>query len=118
GINLSGGQKQRVSLARAVYSQRDVFLLDDPLSAVDAHVGKHLFEKVISSETGLLRGKTRVLVTHGIHFLKHCDRVIVLKDGQISEQGTYQELIASKGAFAEFLEEFLVKAIERRRTTS
>ncbi|KAK0424597.1 hypothetical protein QR680_008742 [Steinernema hermaphroditum] len=118
GINLSGGQKQRVSLARAVYSQRDVFLLDDPLSAVDAHVGKHLFERVISSETGLLRGKTRILVTHGVHFLKHCDRVIVLKDGQISEQGTYQELITARGAFAEFLEEFVTKAIERRRTTS
>ncbi|KAK0424582.1 hypothetical protein QR680_008734 [Steinernema hermaphroditum] len=118
GINLSGGQKQRVSLARAVYSQRDVFLLDDPLSAVDAHVGKHLFERVISSETGLLRGKTRILVTHGVHFLKHCDRVIVLKGIWLPEQGTYQELISARGAFAEFLEAFVTKAIERRRTTS
>ncbi|TKR94141.1 hypothetical protein L596_008468 [Steinernema carpocapsae] len=116
GINLSGGQKQRVSLARAVYSQRDVFFLDDPLSAVDAHVGKHLFEKVFSSETGILKDKTRILVTHGVHFLKFCDRVIVLKDGQISEQGTYEELLHAGGAFAEFLEEFVGKALERRRT--
>ncbi|CAJ0955155.1 unnamed protein product, partial [Mesorhabditis belari] len=63
GINLSGGQKQRVSLARAVYANCDVILLDDPLSAVDAHVGKHIFEKVISSSTGLLKHATRVLVT-------------------------------------------------------
>ncbi|TKR94143.1 hypothetical protein L596_008469 [Steinernema carpocapsae] len=118
GINLSGGQKQRVSLARAVYSQRDVFLLDDPLSAVDAHVGKHLFEKVLSSETGILKDKTRILVTHGVHFLKYCDRVIVLKDGQISEQGTYQELIMSKGAFSEFLEEFAKEVVARKKTTS
>ncbi len=58
GINLSGGQKQRVSLARAVYSRADLYLLDDPLSAVDSHVGKHIFEKVVGSR-GLLRKKTR-----------------------------------------------------------
>ncbi len=59
GINLSGGQKQRLSLARAVYSQADLYLLDDPLSAVDMHVGRHLFDKVLDSRTGALRGKTR-----------------------------------------------------------
>ncbi|TKR75880.1 hypothetical protein L596_017111 [Steinernema carpocapsae] len=109
GINLSGGQKQRVSLARAVYSQRDVFLLDDPLSAVDAHVGKHLFDKVLSSETGILKGRTRILVTHGVNFLKFCDRVIVLKGGTISEQGSYKELLASEGAFAEYLKEYMTE---------
>ena len=56
GINLSGGQKQRVSLARAVYQNNDIYLLDDPLSAVDAHVGKHIFDRVIGPE-GLLRNK-------------------------------------------------------------
>jgi ABC-type bacteriocin/lantibiotic exporter with double-glycine peptidase domain len=78
GINLSGGQKQRVSLARAVYQQRDIYLLDDPLSAVDANVGKHIFEQVIGP-TGLLSHATRILVTHGLHFLKQVDQIIVMK---------------------------------------
>ena len=105
GINLSGGQKQRVSLARACYSNADIFLLDDPLSAVDSHVGKHIFEEVIGG--GLLRDKTRVLVTHGVSFLPKVDKIVVMKDGEISEVGTYQELMDSKGAFAEFLVQYL-----------
>ncbi|XP_068898240.1 multidrug resistance-associated protein 1 isoform X5 [Tenebrio molitor] len=102
GINLSGGQKQRVSLARAVYANSDVYFLDDPLSAVDSHVGKHIFEKVLGPE-GLLKNKTRVLVTHGITYLPQTDKIIVLKDGEVSESGTYQELLDKKGAFSEFL---------------
>ena len=62
GINLSGGQKQRVSLARAVYSDADIYLLDDPLSAVDSHVGKHIFENVCSNK-GVLRNKVKYLYT-------------------------------------------------------
>uniref|UniRef100_A0A4W4G0I7 ATP-binding cassette, sub-family C (CFTR/MRP), member 2 n=1 Tax=Electrophorus electricus TaxID=8005 RepID=A0A4W4G0I7_ELEEL len=103
GINLSGGQKQRVSLARAVYSSADVYLLDDPLSAVDSHVGKHLFERVIGPE-GLLKDKTRILVTHGISFLPYMDEIIVVVDGIVSEVGSYSSLRASKGAFSEFLD--------------
>ncbi|XP_046388552.1 multidrug resistance-associated protein 1-like [Ischnura elegans] len=102
GINLSGGQKQRISLARAVYCDADIYLLDDPLSAVDSHVGKHIFDGVIGHK-GVLRSKTRVLVTHGITFLPQVDKIIVLKDGKINEMGTYKELIKQKGAFAEFL---------------
>uniref|UniRef100_A0A8R1DMH1 ABC-type glutathione-S-conjugate transporter n=1 Tax=Caenorhabditis japonica TaxID=281687 RepID=A0A8R1DMH1_CAEJA len=114
GINLSGGQKQRVSLARAVYQNAEIILLDDPLSAVDSHVGKHIFENVISSATGFLSTKTRILVTHGLTYLKHCDQVIVVKDGTISEMGTYQELMNSNGAFSEFLEEFLLEESKHR----
>ncbi|XP_062546115.1 multidrug resistance-associated protein 1 isoform X18 [Armigeres subalbatus] len=102
GINLSGGQKQRVSLARAVYSDADVYFLDDPLSAVDSHVGKHIFEQVIG-ENGLLAKKTRVLVTHGITYLPNTNVIYVMKDGEISESGSYQELMEKKGAFADFL---------------
>jgi len=95
GINLSGGQKQRVALARAVYWNADIYLLDDPLSAVDSHVGKHIFDKVIGPK-GILRKKTRVLVTHGISQLPFVDKIIVIKDGEISESGTYKELLEKK----------------------
>ncbi|NWW21215.1 MRP3 protein, partial [Falcunculus frontatus] len=105
GINLSGGQRQRVSLARAVYSSSDIFLLDDPLSAVDSHVAKHIFDKVIGPD-GVLKGKTRILVTHGISFLPQVDYIIVLVDGRISEMGSYQDLLKQNKAFAEFLRNY------------
>ncbi|XP_072401337.1 multidrug resistance-associated protein 1 isoform X3 [Diabrotica undecimpunctata] len=111
GINLSGGQKQRVSVARAVYSNADIYFLDDPLSAVDSHVGKHIFEKVIGPH-GLLKGKTKVLVTHGITYLPQTEKIIVLKDGKISETGTYQQLLDRKGAFAEFLLQHITEEAE------
>ena len=106
GINLSGGQKQRVSLARAVYSQSDLYLMDDPLSAVDAHVGKHIFDNVVGPD-GCLADKTRVLVTHGVTFLPECDKIIVIKEGKVSESGTYKELLEKGGSFAEFLIEYM-----------
>ncbi|KAI2577352.1 ATP binding cassette subfamily C member 1 [Homo sapiens] len=102
GVNLSGGQKQRVSLARAVYSNADIYLFDDPLSAVDAHVGKHIFENVIGPK-GMLKNKTRILVTHSMSYLPQVDVIIVMSGGKISEMGSYQELLARDGAFAEFL---------------
>ncbi|XP_011636992.1 multidrug resistance-associated protein 1 isoform X1 [Pogonomyrmex barbatus] len=106
GINLSGGQKQRVALARGVYNDSENYFLDDPLSAVDSHVGKHIFEKVIGPN-GLLKKKTRVLVTHGITYLPEVDNIIVLKDGEITESGTYKQLLEKKGAFADFLVQHL-----------
>ncbi|XP_039751039.1 multidrug resistance-associated protein 1 isoform X3 [Pararge aegeria] len=102
GINLSGGQKQRVSLARAVYFDAENYYLDDPLSAVDSHVGKHIFDKVIGP-SGLLKDKTRVWVTHNVSYLAQTDHILVLRDGEVSEAGTYQQLLEKKGAFAEFL---------------
>uniref|UniRef100_A0A6Q2ZAR5 ABC-type glutathione-S-conjugate transporter n=1 Tax=Esox lucius TaxID=8010 RepID=A0A6Q2ZAR5_ESOLU len=105
GLNLSGGQKQRVSLARAVYRKADIYLLDDPLSAVDAHVGQHIFDKVIGPK-GVLRDKTRVLVTHGMSFLPQADLILVLVEGEITESGSYQELLSRHGAFADFIHTF------------
>ncbi|XP_033248602.1 multidrug resistance-associated protein 1 isoform X7 [Drosophila miranda] len=102
GINLSGGQKQRISLARAVYCDADLYLLDDPLSAVDSHVGKHIFEEVIGPK-GLLARKSRILVTHGVTFLPQVDSIYVLKMGEISESGTFDQLVKNKGAFADFI---------------
>uniref|UniRef100_A0A672I7Y0 ATP-binding cassette, sub-family C (CFTR/MRP), member 2 n=1 Tax=Salarias fasciatus TaxID=181472 RepID=A0A672I7Y0_SALFA len=117
GINLSGGQKQRVSLARAAYSQADIYLLDDPLSAVDAHVGKHLFENVIGPN-GILQNKTRILVTHGVSFLPHVDEIVVLVEGVVSEIGSYSSLRASGGAFSEFLDTYAKEQRTRTRSES
>ncbi|XP_029647335.1 multidrug resistance-associated protein 1-like isoform X2 [Octopus sinensis] len=108
GVNLSGGQRQRVSLARAVYNDADIYILDDPLSAVDSHVGKHIFNKVIGPN-GLLKNKTRVLVTHGIHWLPEVDNIVVMNGGQISEMGNYNELVDHNGPFAHFLQAHLTQ---------
>uniref|UniRef100_A0A669F4I8 ATP-binding cassette sub-family C member 5 n=1 Tax=Oreochromis niloticus TaxID=8128 RepID=A0A669F4I8_ORENI len=100
GLNLSGGQKQRISLARAVYSNKDIFLLDDPLSAVDAHVGKHIFEECIKKE---LQGKSVVLVTHQLQYLEFCDDILVLEDGEIREAGNHETLMNASGRYAQLI---------------
>uniref|UniRef100_F6Q5Y8 Uncharacterized protein n=1 Tax=Ciona intestinalis TaxID=7719 RepID=F6Q5Y8_CIOIN len=90
GINLSGGQKQRISLARAVYSEREIIFLDDPLSAVDAHVGRHIFFECIKKD---LSDKTVLFVTHQLQYLKDCDHVVFMKDGRIVQQGYHDDLM-------------------------
>ncbi|KAG0356340.1 Multidrug resistance-associated protein 1, partial [Mortierella sp. AD032] len=90
GINLSGGQKQRISIARAVYANADVYILDDPLSAVDAHVDHHIFKHAL---TTILADKTRILVTNGVNHLKQVDQIIVIKQGRITQDGAYDDLI-------------------------
>ena len=96
GINLSGGQKQRVSLSRAAYARADVYLLDDPLSAVDPKVAGHIFQHLIGPE-GLLRGATRLLVTHRLENLDQVDQLLLMREGEIVEQGTYADLRAREG---------------------
>ncbi|WWC63484.1 uncharacterized protein I303_106087 [Kwoniella dejecticola CBS 10117] len=103
GINLSGGQKQRVNIARAIYFNADIIALDDPLSALDAGVGKALFFNAI---IGALNSKTRILVTHALHFLPYVDNIIMMEDGHIGEMGTFNELKARDGAFARLIREF------------
>ncbi|CAA2998140.1 ABC transporter C family member 5 [Olea europaea subsp. europaea] len=90
GINLSGGQKQRVQLARALYQNADVYLLDDPFSAVDAHTGSELFKEYILTA---LATKTVVFVTHQVEFLPAADLILVLKEGRIIQAGKYDELL-------------------------
>ena len=102
GISLSGGQKARVTLARAVYARADVYLLDDCLSAVDQHVGRHLIENVLGSK-GLLAGKTRILATNSIPVLFEADFVTLLRDGKVLEKGTFEQLIAMKGEVANLI---------------
>ncbi|XP_022098589.1 multidrug resistance-associated protein 5-like isoform X2 [Acanthaster planci] len=103
GVNVSGGQKQRISLARAYYSDRDIYLLDDPLSAVDAHVGKHIFTHCIH---GVLRGKTVLFVTHQLQYLRDCDYVVLMRDGKIAEQGTHDGLVAAGSEYARLIDTF------------
>ncbi|KAG0043529.1 hypothetical protein BGZ83_011294, partial [Gryganskiella cystojenkinii] len=105
GINLSGGQKQRVSLARSAYDDADIYLLDDPLSAVDAHVDHHLWKELIGPK-GLLSQKTRILVTHGIHHLQEVDKVVVLKEGRVVEQGHYDDLMKTQQTFYQLILEY------------
>ncbi|XP_057686609.1 multidrug resistance-associated protein 4 [Corythoichthys intestinalis] len=100
GATLSGGQKARINLARAVYQDADIYLLDDPLSAVDAEVGRHLFEQCIC---GLLKSKPRILVTHQLQYLKGADQIVVLKEGHMVAKGTYTELQRSGVDFTSLL---------------
>ena len=88
GINISGGQKSRVALARAVYSNSDVYILDDVLSAVDAHVGKHIFNECV---TKLLKNTTRIFITNQLHLLDKVDHVIMMEQGRIVEQGAFKD---------------------------
>ncbi|KAJ0181178.1 hypothetical protein K1T71_003263 [Dendrolimus kikuchii] len=100
GVSLSGGQRARINLARAIYREADIYLLDDPLSAVDANVGRQLFERCIK---GYLREKTCILVTHQIHYLKTANTIIVMNEGIIENMGTYDELIKLGNEFSKFL---------------
>ncbi|OXA62200.1 Multidrug resistance-associated protein 4 [Folsomia candida] len=90
GTELSGGQKARVTLARALYHDADIYLLDDPLSAVDASVSKHIFDKCIQTQ---LKGRLRILVTHQLQYLPYADHVIVFDEGKVLAQGNYDDLV-------------------------
>ncbi|KAM7280856.1 hypothetical protein ACFE04_007990 [Oxalis oulophora] len=100
GINLSGGQKQRIQIARALYQDADIYLFDDPFSAVDAHTGSHLFKEVL---LGLLRSKTVIYVTHQVEFLPAADLILVMKDGKITQAGKYNDILNSGSDFMELV---------------
>lgn len=101
GINMSGGQKQRIQLARAIYQDCDVYLLDDIFSAVDAHTGSHIFEKCIIEG---LAGKTIILVTHQIEFLHAANTILVMREGRIVQSGQFQELLSAGLDFESLVE--------------
>lgn len=96
GITVSGGQKQRLNIARAIYFDADIVLMDDPLSAVDAHVGRHIMDNAIC---GLLANKCRVLATHQLHVLHRCDRIVWMKEGSIHSIETFDNLMANDEEF-------------------
>ncbi|XP_042949303.1 ABC transporter C family member 3-like isoform X6 [Carya illinoinensis] len=100
GINLSGGQKQRIQIARALYHDADIYLFDDPFSAVDAHTGSHLFKECL---LGLLSSKTVIYVTHQVEFLPAADLILVMKDGRITQAGKYNDILNSGTDFMELV---------------
>eukprot|EP01047_Picozoa_sp_COSAG01_P035323 COSAG01_NODE_2704_length_7224_cov_114.816281_1_plen_360_part_10 len=102
GVNLSGGQKQRLGLARALYRQADIFLLDDPLSAVDAHVGRHIINYIL--EFMRTTGSTVVIACHQLHFLHHGDLIVLIRDANICECGTHDELMQAGGEFRQLMD--------------
>ena len=102
GISLSGGQKARLTLARAVYARADVYLMDDVLSAVDQHVGRHIINNVLGPK-GLLAAKTRMLATNSIPVLEDADYIAMIRDGSILEKGTYEQLVAMKGEVSKLI---------------
>jgi ABC-type multidrug transport system fused ATPase/permease subunit len=114
GVILSGGQKARVALARAMYQDADIYLLDDPISALDAHVGKHVFEHAIKN---FLAEKTVLLVTHQLHLLPHLDYCIVLDQGMVGEQGTFEELMNSGGLLTKLMESHTIESNDEQAAT-
>ena len=110
GVNLSGGQKARISLARAMYCDNDIYILDDPISALDAHVGKNIMHNCIIS---YLKQKTRILVTHALQYTSFADRIYYMQNGEIKWEGTYNELINQK-FYSEFAEKINSKINEEK----
>jgi len=109
GMSLSGGQKARINLARAIYRQADIYLLDDPLSAVDSHVGRHLFDNCIKN---FLKDKIVILVTHQLQYLPTADQIVLLDNGQIQATGTFESLRDTGFDFAKLLPEVEEKSVE------
>jgi ATP-binding cassette subfamily C (CFTR/MRP) protein 1 len=101
GITVSGGQKQRLNIARAIYFDADLILMDDPLSAVDAHVGRHIFDNAI---LGLLKNKSRILATHQLWVLNRCDRIIWMDEGHIQAIDTFDNLMEHHAGFRLLME--------------
>jgi len=135
GVILSGGQRQRISIARTLYYNADIVLLDDPLSAVrplplvllrakiktqffyqvDAHVGAHIFNEAILD---VLKDKTRILVTHALHVLPQADLIVVLENGRIVETGTFHDLMKNGANFSRFAKEFGMEGYEAKKEES
>ncbi|XP_072383363.1 ATP-binding cassette sub-family C member 4-like isoform X2 [Diabrotica undecimpunctata] len=113
GANLSGGQKARINLARAIYKDADIYLLDDPLSAVDSIVSKVLYEDCIN---GFLAKKARILVTHQVYYLKTADHILVLNNGGIEIEGTYSQLLKSDNPLTVHLTEEIEEILKRQKS--
>ncbi|KAJ2737623.1 hypothetical protein H4R23_001706 [Coemansia sp. Cherry 401B] len=116
GINLSGGQKARVSLARAVYARADVYILDDPLAAVDAHVGKHIFTQVLGPQ-GLLKSRARILITNAVQYLSNVGHIVMLQDGAVIDQGSFAQSMARQSSIFEFIHRYIDESQSSKATS-
>nr|DAD44869.1 TPA_asm: hypothetical protein HUJ06_003099 [Nelumbo nucifera] len=116
GINPSGGQKQRIQIARALYQDADIYLFDDPFSAVDAYTGTHLFKRCL---LGLLGSKTVIYVTHQVEFLPYADLILLMNDGMITQAGKYDDILISGSDFVELISahEKALRAIDSTKST-
>jgi ABC-type multidrug transport system ATPase subunit len=113
GVNLSGGQKTRLAIARALYSNTDIYLLDDPISALDIHVGKKVMEEGFLK---YLSGKTRIIATHALAYLPYFDFILVMVDGKIAVKGTYEEI--TKSQYFEEIQALLKKTENKEEESS
>jgi ATP-binding cassette subfamily B protein len=108
GVTLSGGQKQRVSIARAIFKAPQILVFDDCLSAVDTKTE----EEILNNLGGIMQGKTSIIIAHRISTIKNADKILVLDQGKILEQGTHQQLMDAKGAYFELYEKQLLEEQE------
>ena len=115
GITLSGGQKQRLNIARAIYSDSGIILMDDPLSAVDAHVARHIFDRAIC---GLLKDRCRILATHQLHILSRCDRILWLDEGRIKAIDTFDNLMKNEIGFQRLMASTAQEEQQEEETTN
>jgi len=115
GITVSGGQKQRINIARAIYFDADIVLMDDPLSAVDAHVGRHIMDNAI---LGLLKDKCRILATHQLWVLSRCDRIVWMDGGKIRAVDTFDNLMNNESGFKQLMETTAVEKTEDSETAA
>jgi ABC-type transport system involved in cytochrome bd biosynthesis fused ATPase/permease subunit len=112
GINLSGGQKARVAIARSIYAEKDIYMFDDILSALDGHVGKKIFDRVICQ---YLISKTRLVITHALQYISHFDRILFMESGRIIWEGKYDDLV-NQPFFEGYKTKVLKMMIERQKS--
>ncbi|KHJ32210.1 putative abc transporter [Erysiphe necator] len=113
GVTISGGQKQRINIARAIYFDSKIILMDDPLSAVDAHVGRQIFDHAILK---LMKDRSRILATHQLWVLDKCDRIVLMKEGHIQAVDTYKNLMRNNADFQRLLDSTVTEKHNSRPT--